>query len=448
MLARYEPPGSSREGRGIYVMATLGGPNQTFAVASDASLIELINSARNQLVVVAPALTTPVAAALANRCIDETVSLNVVLDTDPEVYRLGYGDQAALEALRTAMTANGLALARQSGIRIGLIVADERMLVYSPVPRLIEGGSVSSEKPNAVVICGHAARQVAAAAAGGGDRPSEIGCEGLGPEDISKIEAELSETPPQQFDIARAIRVFSSQAEFVELEIENLRVVARRVPLPPDLLGIRSEGLISRINSTLSAPTEVNGPFEVEVEQADGTTKSTKVDSRWVNEQRAIIEREFTFLVPRHGRVILIRDKESFQAELSRFERNIERYRAAASAAFSKSREDFKQALIEEFLPTWEASPPGYVTRYRPHPTKEQIMERLGERLDGLLEQASSFQPIRCRVLYKGITWASANDPKFTHSLTETMRKRGVPKAELAKLFTEFDAAKGQTGQQ
>lgn len=110
-------------------MATPGGPNQTFAVASDDCLIELISSARHQLVVVAPALTTPVAKTLADRCDDESVSLNVVLDADPEVYRLGYGDKDALETLRVAMTAKGLALARQAGIRIGLVIADQRMLV-------------------------------------------------------------------------------------------------------------------------------------------------------------------------------------------------------------------------------------------------------------------------------------------------------------------------------
>ncbi|WP_298196726.1 hypothetical protein [Novosphingobium sp.] len=82
------------------------------------------------------------------------------MDADPEVYRLGYGDQAALEPLHEAMTANGLALARQPGIRIGLMVADERMLVYSPVPRLIEAASPNPEKPNAVIISGQAARQV------------------------------------------------------------------------------------------------------------------------------------------------------------------------------------------------------------------------------------------------------------------------------------------------
>ncbi len=47
-------------------MATPGGPNQTFAVANDDCLIELISSARNQRVVVAPALTTPFAMALAD----------------------------------------------------------------------------------------------------------------------------------------------------------------------------------------------------------------------------------------------------------------------------------------------------------------------------------------------------------------------------------------------
>jgi hypothetical protein len=428
-------------------MTASAGAEKTFAVATDECLIELIQSARNQLVVVAPALTTSVASALAERCGENSLSLNVVLDADAEVYRLGYGDEDALETLRHAMTAKGLALTRQPGIRIGVIIADERMLVYSPVPRLIEAGSPNRDQPNAVMLAGGSAKQVATATVGGDNRLSEIGHQGLGPADIQKVETELSRDPPQRFDIARAVRVFSSQAEFVDLEIENLRVSVRRVPLPPDLLGIRSEDLLPRITGALSAPAEVNGPFEIAVEQADGSTKKMKVDSGWVSKQRAALEREFTFLVPRHGRVILIREKEAFEAAVQRFERNIGLYKAAAGAAFTDMREKFKQTLIEEFLPAWKANPPSFVTRFYPKPSDDQISERLSERLDDLLEQASTLQPIRCRVLYKGITWNSANDPKFTECLTDTMKKRGVPKAVVDKLFSEFNAARGSPSQ-
>lgn len=424
-----------------------GGPEQTFAVASDECLIELIQSARNQIVVVAPALTITVAAELAERCDDPRLSLSVVLDADAEVYRLGYGDEAALETLRHAMTTKGLALTRQPGVRIGIIIADERMLVYSPVPRLIEAGSPNREKPNAVMLAGASAKQVATATTGGDNRLSEIGCQGLGPDDIRRVETDLANEPPQKFDIARAIRVFSSQAEFVELKVENLRANVRRVPLPPDLLGIRSEDLLPRITGALSAPAEVNGPFEIPVEQADGKTKNLIVDSGWVNQQRAAIENEFTFLVPRHGRVILIREKQAFEVAVERFERNIETYMAAAREAFAKSRESFKQTLSQEFLPAWKASPPPNVTRFYPKPSDDQIRECLSERLDHLLDKASTLQPIRCTVLYKGITWNSANDPSFTKCLTDAMKNRGFPKAVVEKLFSEFNAAKGSSAQ-
>ena len=76
------------------------GEQQTFTIASDERLIEMIRSAQRRLVVVAPALTTAVADALVRRCPDERVSLTVVLDADAEVYRMGYGDPASLHLLR------------------------------------------------------------------------------------------------------------------------------------------------------------------------------------------------------------------------------------------------------------------------------------------------------------------------------------------------------------
>lgn len=237
---------------------------QTFTVATDEKLVELIKAARKRLVVVAPALTASVATAIASRCSDDAVEMTVVLDADPEVYRLGYGDPSALNPLRMAMTENGLALALQPGVRIGMVISDEKMLIYSPVPRLIEAGSDVATKPNAIMV-GEGAVERAASAARGETDGAEIGRYGLSPDDIEKIEKSLSEEPPQAFNISRAVRVFSSQAEFVELEIEHLRLTTRRVPLPPELLGIRNEGLKPRISGTLSAPAEVSVLIATEI---------------------------------------------------------------------------------------------------------------------------------------------------------------------------------------
>lgn len=415
---------------------------QTFTVATDEKLVELIESARRRLVVVAPALAASVAEAIIRRCRDDALEMTVVLDADPEVYRLGYGDSSALSPLRIAMTESGLALALQPGVRIGMVISDGKMLIYSPVPRLIEAGSEVAEKPNAIMVSGGAVERVVGAARGETDG-AEIGRLGLSPGDIEKMEKSLSEEPPQAFNIARAVRVFSSKAEFVELEIENLRLTTRKVTLPPELVSIRNEGLKPRISGTLNAPEEVSGPFKIMVELEDGSQREVNADSRWINEQRAKLERDFTFMVPKHGRVILIRDKPAFESAVARFKRNIEQYRAAVSDAFAKSRGKLKASLVEEFMPAWREQPPTCVTRFYPHPTDAEIRSCLSDLIEGLLDQAGSFEPLQCRTVYKGITWESANDDGFARSLREAMRKRRVPNEFIETLFRRFSAAQG-----
>ena len=127
-----------------------------FTVASDETLIAMISNASERLVIVAPGLSGKVATALAERLNTGTslTELSVTLDTDPEVCRLGYGAIEALDLLRPALASQGHLLQAQAGVRIGLIVADADVLVYSPTPELIEAGSSSDEKPNAIRITG------------------------------------------------------------------------------------------------------------------------------------------------------------------------------------------------------------------------------------------------------------------------------------------------------
>lgn len=323
-----------------------------------------------------------------------------------------------------------------------MVVSDQRMLIFSPVPQLIEAGSEVQTKPNALMLTGDVVERAACAAGGGSTQP-EIGQQGLAPADIAAIEADLSAEPPQKFQIVRAVRVFSATAEFVELEIKNVRLGTKRVALPPELLGVRNEGLKDRIYGGVQPPTEVSGPFTLEIEQEDGTCKEVKIDQRWLSEQRTEIERRYTFVVPNHGRVVLMREKDQLEAAMGRFQRNSERFRQAVLDAFKSSRENFKESLLEEYLPGWLEKPPLRVTRWHPHPSPEQIRMRLDELLQEVIDRGFTAEPMQYRLMYKGITWASVNDDEFVDSLKGAMRKRGVPREDLDKLFSQFDAARG-----
>ncbi len=92
--------------------------DRTFTTATDDSVIELVQSARQRLAVIAPGVTTVVARALADRMTDlPDLSLTIILDADPEVYRMGYGDTEALTIIRNASKAAHFDLREQPGVR-------------------------------------------------------------------------------------------------------------------------------------------------------------------------------------------------------------------------------------------------------------------------------------------------------------------------------------------
>src|ERR1035441_2197137 len=97
-----------------------------FTVASDEAISLMISAAKERLVLVAPGLSKEVALALANRIKSDggPSVLSVIMEIDPEVCRLGFGDIEAIDLLRPALESRRLAIQMQKGVRIGLVVAD------------------------------------------------------------------------------------------------------------------------------------------------------------------------------------------------------------------------------------------------------------------------------------------------------------------------------------
>ena len=233
-------------------------PNRTFAVASDVALVEMISRARSRLVVIAPALTKAVADAVSRRFEDlGQLSVTVILDADPEVYRLGFGDQEALDAIRAASTKSLFDLREQPGVRIGVVISDSTTMVYSPVSKNIEAGSTSVEKPNAIILTGGASDRIASAAGADTSETApqpELGDLALEPAKVRQMQSNLKANPPKPFDITRKLNVFTSRVQYVEFSASNYRLTTRQIPLPPELLDVADDDLRNRINSRIPRP--------------------------------------------------------------------------------------------------------------------------------------------------------------------------------------------------
>ncbi len=251
-------------------------------MASDDKLVELVSRARRRLVIVCPALRETVTQALAARLDQGFDGATVILDADPEVYRLGYGIEAAFDLLRAASERNLLDLRVQHGIRIGVVISDDVTMVFFPVPLLIEARSTSVEKPNAIVLSGEPVERLAEAAGAGRTEERhqpEIGAQALAPAAATALKADLKTNPPQPFDISRALRVFNSQVQYVEIQVENYRFSSRQVQLPSELFDIGHDELRDQISTRLRAPVEALGPFDITVETEDGEA-SAKTDEK------------------------------------------------------------------------------------------------------------------------------------------------------------------------
>ena len=155
----------------------------------------------------------------------------------------------------------------------------------------------------------------AGAESAGGSEKQEIGAQALTPEDVQAVKQDLKANPPQQFDIARALRVFNSEVQYIDLKVEEYRLSRRQVALPPDLVEVGDEQLREQISSRMRMPAIEK--LEIPVKTESGV-EVFKVDDTWFDGERKRIMNRYTFVVRNFGHVILRHDREAFDKEIAR----------------------------------------------------------------------------------------------------------------------------------
>ena len=418
--------------------------SRTFATATDASLIALSEGAKARLAVIAPGLTTTVAKALAARMKESpTLPLTVILDADAEVYRMGYGDPAALEILREASRNEMFNLREQPGVRIGVVISDDRTMVYAPVSRNVEAGSTTERKPNAIMLDGGVTEKLAAAT-GAAEGAIEVGVTGMGPERVAEVEADLKTNPPVPFDLTRKLRVFTAAAEFVELKVSNYKLSKRRVTLPEEFVSVDDAALKKRISSQIRAPLDEIGTQKVTIVIEGKDPDELQVDEAFIEKERKEIEVEFTYVLPKKGRVILKRDRVDFDRQIARFEQILKKYQDALKASVDTAREGFKEQMLEEFEERWKSNPPSLLKRRSGGDDPDRIKAVILSRADALFSKIVNYDPPEVIVNYKGIVIEDIEDQEFRATLRTAMEKACVDKDTIARLFETGDAAAAQ----
>ena len=202
-------------------------------------------------------------------------------------------------------------LARQPGLRMGLVIADDRTLLYAPTAAVVEAGPNTSGGANGMIL-DRPPKPVEAAVGLSSDADRQIGRTALSDETVRAIKGDLQENPPQSFDITRRVRVFNAFIEFVELEVTGTELSRRTIPIPSHLLAVSDPQTQQQLRATfrLVPPGDGNGLSSAEVEK-----------------HRRFIERKYFHVIPRYGTVVLRSEKEKLIQDLNLLARYGEPFR-------------------------------------------------------------------------------------------------------------------------
>ena len=224
----------------------------TVQSVDDGYLIALIHATTRNLIFIGPGISHAVAEAISIRWeVMGPDAVQVLLDVDPEICRLGYGTIDGLRLLQEAASRIGRTINHRPGIRIGILISDATTLVFSQTPLLVEGASTQFPRPNAIQL--DISSESHPDLPGNAPSPAQDllqAGERVSSAQVEEVAKDLSANPPQEFDLARTVSVFNALFEFVEFELRGLAISRKTVPIASDLMGLADSKTQKLLRST------------------------------------------------------------------------------------------------------------------------------------------------------------------------------------------------------
>lgn len=422
--------------------------SQTFTNVDDGVLCEVIARAKERLVYVAPGIRPPVAKALVSAmAVVPKNAIHLVLDVDAEVCRLGYGDVdfKGMELLQAGAAACNLTVNHHPGIRIGLLIADDTTLIYSPTPELIETESHQPDKPNGIILHNELPPQLANACALGTDgfATLEVGKDQIDARQVEEVKKDLKNRPPKQFNVARVERVFNTLLQYVELKITDYKLTSRSLLIDAQLFGVSDAEVVRRLTNRYhlfsdSDALNVLIPHIDKDGQPDPTKPGEDFGPLSIDRERNRIKRRFVIDAGQFGTLILRRDVSDFEREIQILKAKMEAYRAAVQEQIELRIEEIIKELLSALLERLKAEPPDrWHSRYfGKTPSDEDIRRLFHEDIkDEVRKVKTDFDP-KVFISYKDVTYQTFKDESFRALIEKRFGKENV-----AAIFHEHDAA-------
>lgn len=410
---------------------------QVFRSVQDEDLVLSIQSATSRVVFFAPGVSEVVAKALIS-CMQggRVGQVIVVLDGDEEACRLGYCDAPSLEKLFAAAQQFKIRLKRQPGLRIGLLMTDDNVLIWTPTPLMFEAPRQHAE-PNGMVLTPQTFKELPQAMGVDPEKPNspaEIGKVAFKVEEVVQVVAAIKAAPPAPFNLARLSRVFSAKFQFIETVLRGAELTKREMRLDSLIVNSDAPEALRPLLHTTVQPFSTDAEKSVEVgvlvngELAYRKTGEVLTRATTQAEMRSYwdaLTDQYIVNLPGFGKIIRLTDKVKFEEGRTAFEQVLKAWVTGFQLLVKGDHEKrvIKVAdLIESRME--KASPKEKLTR-----AAIDLLVRNG------LDNLRVIEP-GVKVVYKNITVESTRDDEFKDVL-----KKNLSAEELKGWFHIFDAA-------
>lgn len=390
-----------------------------FLTLSKEMMIDAIDQTQSKLIYAAPGLDKDLAQAIAGA--SEKVapeSLSVVIDPDPKICRFGFGEIESIAILKDA----NIDLRKTIGLRMGVLITDHYAWAFTPTPRLLESRP-KAETPNALALSEAQAQNTVDAIMPSVDvantkvKEPEIGSSPVDDIDIKTAQDDLKLKPPQKFDLARTVRVYSSYIQFVELSLSGCHINRHRLEVPPELLLLsQSDESSERLKSTYQL-----------------IDKNSCISNKVISNKLDSIRKDY--LIPlgkTYGSVILRHTKEDFMNEMSELEEMILNYKKEVEKNLESEIEKTIEDLAKTLTPLVLQNPPKDFTKRNPTLDEESARTYTKNKILRKAPKAKNLiRDMRLSWVFKDVTYEMLTDEDFQRSLKDELPS--------VSLYTEQD---------
>lgn len=413
-----------------------------FDTLDDQRMAEMIRNSKEKIIFAAPGIRAQIAEAIVGFPeLNGMDGIEIILDESTMVCRLGYGEIQAVDLLMNA----AIPVRKCSGLRAGVFLADDQAWFFTPTPLLLEDTpEVNSTAPNAMIISGEQAKAIIAAlspriamkerlnTAGEDNSASltvvptpEIGYTQLSVEELSASQAELKRIPPEQFNLARQVRVYQSYVQFVELSLKGVALNRHTIQIPTELLNVSGKDEVQdRLRSSYRLINE-----------------TSSLSGKKINDEIHKLRKEYCgSLGARFGNVILRSVKDEFIQEVEKVRNKLAEFKKEAIQNLAGEFEKSKKDLVELFIPGIKRKPPNEL-RLRTiakEPTDDVVIKYITDKLNRCMPDPETFvKDMQLTCDFKDVTYETLNEVEFMNAL-----KKAYPWEEWPDVpYDEFRAA-------